>query len=163
MGGLDWSILFRPPYSDELIAGIRLTVEIAVYGWIGAMILGLVVGLAREAPSAVVRTLATAHVELFRNIPVLVQLFFCYFVLPLLLPLTMRRALFRLGWEEISAIIALMPLALGIGTGAELHQPLAIAIIGGFVTAIPLLLLVLPTGMLFVFKNRNVSETGHFL
>lgn len=63
----------------------------------------------------------------------------------------------------ISAIIALMPLVLGFGTGAELHQPLAIAIIGGFITAMPLLLLVLPTGMLFVFKNRNVSDSGNFL
>ncbi len=43
------------------------------------------------------------------------------------------------------AIIALMPIALGIGAGAQLHQPLAIAVIGGFVCALPLLLLVLPT------------------
>lgn len=43
------------------------------------------------------------------------------------------------------AIIALMPLALGIGTGAQMHQPLAIAIIGGFVVALPLLLIVFPT------------------
>ena len=43
------------------------------------------------------------------------------------------------------AVIALMPLALGIGTGAQMHQPLAIAIIGGFIVALPLLLIVLPT------------------
>ena len=43
------------------------------------------------------------------------------------------------------AIIALLPLALGIGSGAQMHQPLAIAIIGGFILAIPLLLIVLPT------------------
>lgn len=48
------------------------------------------------------------------------------------------------------AIIALLPLALGIGTGAELHQPLAIAVIGGFCAALPLLLLVLP-GLLKIF------------
>ena len=44
----------------------------------------------------------------------------------------------------LGAIIALMPLALGIGAGAELHQPLAIAVIGGFLIALPLLLIVLP-------------------
>ena len=38
----------------------------------------------------------------------------------------------------IGAIISLMPLAIGIGTGAQLHRPLAIAIIGGFIIAIPL-------------------------
>ncbi|MBN8719865.1 MAG: efflux RND transporter permease subunit [Sediminibacterium magnilacihabitans] len=45
----------------------------------------------------------------------------------------------------LGAIIALMPIALGIGTGAQLHQPLAIAVIGGFIAALPLLLIVLPS------------------
>lgn len=45
----------------------------------------------------------------------------------------------------LGAIIALMPLALGIGTGAQMHQPLAIAVIGGFLVALPLLLIVLPS------------------
>ena len=44
-----------------------------------------------------------------------------------------------------AAIMALIPLALGIGAGAQLHQPLAIAVIGGLIFALPLLLLVLPT------------------
>ncbi|MDR3626812.1 MAG: efflux RND transporter permease subunit, partial [Ignavibacteriaceae bacterium] len=43
------------------------------------------------------------------------------------------------------AIIALLPLAFGMGTGAQMHQPLAISIIGGFIIALPLLLIVLPT------------------
>jgi len=51
-----------------------------------------------------------------------------------------------------SAIIALTPLALGIGTGAQMHQPLAIAVIGGFVVALPLLLIILPT-LIWKFKN----------
>ncbi len=45
----------------------------------------------------------------------------------------------------LGAIVALMPIAFGIGTGAQMHQPLAIAIIGGFIIALPLLLIVLPT------------------
>lgn len=45
----------------------------------------------------------------------------------------------------LGAILALSPLALGIGAGAQLHQPLAISIIGGFLMAMPLLLVVLPT------------------
>jgi len=53
----------------------------------------------------------------------------------------------------LGAIIALMPLALGIGTGAQLHQPLAIAVIGGFIIALPLLLIVLPSMLRLVFKN----------
>lgn len=60
----------------------------------------------------------------------------------------------------LGAIIALMPLALGIGAGAQLHQPLAIAVIGGFITALPLLLIVLPSLLRLVFRkatNVNVS------
>jgi len=53
----------------------------------------------------------------------------------------------------LGAIIALMPLALGIGAGAELHQPLAIAVIGGFIIALPLLLIVLPTVLRLLYKN----------
>ncbi len=56
------------------------------------------------------------------------------------------------------AIIALMPIALGIGTGAQLHQPLAIAVIGGFIVALPLLLIVLPSLMHLVFKPKKVQD-----
>ena len=54
----------------------------------------------------------------------------------------------------IGAIIALMPLAIGIGTGSELHQPLAIAVIGGFLIAMPLLLIVLPS-LLYYFNIEH--------
>ncbi len=54
----------------------------------------------------------------------------------------------------LGAIIALMPLALGIGTGAQLHQPLAIAVIGGFLVALPLLLIVLPAGLRVINGGR---------
>ena len=58
------------------------------------------------------------------------------------------------------AIIALLPLALGIGSGAELNQPLAIAVIGGFVVAIPLLLIVLPSILRLIYRNnKNLSYT----
>lgn len=53
----------------------------------------------------------------------------------------------------LGAIIALMPLALAFGTGSQMHQPLAIAIIGGFLVALPLLLIVLPTLIRFFYKN----------
>ena len=53
----------------------------------------------------------------------------------------------------LGAIIALMPLALGIGAGAQLHQPLAIAVIGGFLAALPLLLIVLPSMMRILYRN----------
>jgi len=57
----------------------------------------------------------------------------------------------------LGAIIALMPLALGIGAGAQLHQPLAIAVIGGFLVALPLLLIVLPSMLRILYRNSGIS------
>jgi multidrug efflux pump subunit AcrB len=51
------------------------------------------------------------------------------------------------------AIMALLPLAMGIGAGAQLHQPLAIAVIGGLFAALPLLLIVLPTCLKWMHKK----------
>lgn len=59
-----------------------------------------------------------------------------------------------------SAVVALIPLALGIGTGAQMHQPLAIAVIGGLAIALPLLLIVLPSLLTLLIKNssENLEE-----
>jgi CzcA family heavy metal efflux pump len=55
----------------------------------------------------------------------------------------------------IGAIIALMPLAIGLGTGAQMHQPLAISVIGGFIIALPLLLIILPTLLHLLYRNEE--------
>ncbi len=52
----------------------------------------------------------------------------------------------------IGAILALMPLALGLGMGAQMQQPLAVAVIGGFVAGLPMLLVVLPSLMMKICK-----------
>ena len=53
-----------------------------------------------------------------------------------------------------AAIIALLPLALGLGAGAQLHQPLAIAVIGGLFVALPLLLIVLPSFLRLIHRKN---------
>jgi multidrug efflux pump subunit AcrB len=58
----------------------------------------------------------------------------------------------------VAAILALMPLALGIGTGSEMLKPLAIAIVSGIIVQTPLVLIVLP-GFLILFapiKEKTV-------
>ncbi|MDD4754831.1 MAG: efflux RND transporter permease subunit [Prolixibacteraceae bacterium] len=55
----------------------------------------------------------------------------------------------------ISAIAALIPLALGIGSGAQMHQSLAIAVIGGLLIALPVLLIVLPSLLNIVEGNSK--------
>jgi CzcA family heavy metal efflux pump len=62
----------------------------------------------------------------------------------------------------LGAIVALLPIASGIGIGAQLHQPLAIAVIGGFIIALPLLLIVYPTLLRIVYKyyhNEKVESS----
>ncbi|WP_461450029.1 efflux RND transporter permease subunit [Mucilaginibacter sp.] len=61
----------------------------------------------------------------------------------------------------LGAIIALMPLALGIGAGAQLHQPLAIAVIGGFLVALPLLLIVMPSMLRILYRNGGVNPLAN--
>ena len=60
----------------------------------------------------------------------------------------------------LGAIIALLPIAMGIGTGAQLHQPLAIAVIGGFIIALPLLLIVLPSLIRLLYKKNHSSSSS---
>jgi glutamate/aspartate transport system permease protein len=88
----NWSILFAPSpegggtYLDMLLWGLAWTVVTGVCAWIVALILGSIVGVARTLPSRTAQRLGFAYVELFRNIPLVVQLFLWYFVVPELLP-----------------------------------------------------------------------------
>jgi cobalt-zinc-cadmium resistance protein CzcA len=58
----------------------------------------------------------------------------------------------------IGAILALTPLALGLGVGAQMQQPLAIAVIGGFIIAMPLLLMVFPTLLRLFYRGQTTVE-----
>ena len=58
----------------------------------------------------------------------------------------------------IGAIMALTPLALGEGVGAQMQQPLAISVIGGFIIAMPLLLMVFPSLLRLTFRKPPVFE-----
>lgn len=73
-------------YWDTLMSGLLWTLATSMAGWIMALALGMLVGTARTLPSAWVRRLGTAYVEVFRNVPLLVQMFLWYFVMPELLP-----------------------------------------------------------------------------
>ena len=88
----NWSVFWEPSpegsgtYLDLLIQGLLTTLETAVVAWVVALLFGCVMGVFRTLPSRVTQAIGTAYVELFRNIPLLVQLFLWYFVLPEVLP-----------------------------------------------------------------------------
>lgn len=69
-----------------MIAGLFNTIKVAVLGIVFATILGLVVGIARLSRNWLVNRLALSYVEVLRNTPLLVQLFFWYFAVLLQLP-----------------------------------------------------------------------------
>ena len=82
----DWSVLFADPYWDWLLSGLGLTLLVSGASWLIALVLGSVIGVMRTVENRAARAFAAVYVELFRNIPLLVQIFLFYFVLPEVLP-----------------------------------------------------------------------------
>ena len=73
-------------YLHTLFVGLGWTLALALLAWAIALALGMVVGVLRTTPSKWLERLGYAYVELFRNIPLLVQMFLWYFVMPELVP-----------------------------------------------------------------------------
>ncbi|ATQ73389.1 glutamate ABC transporter permease [Massilia violaceinigra] len=73
-------------YLDTLFSGLMWTLATALTAWIMALALGLVVGTVRTTPNTWLVRLANGYIELFRNVPLLVQMFLWYFVAPDVLP-----------------------------------------------------------------------------
>ena len=87
----NWGVFFSDAsgsetYLDWLISGLFTTVTVGLSAWIIALIIGSVLGVMRTMPNRWVSGIAATYVEIFRNIPLLVQLFIWYFVMPELLP-----------------------------------------------------------------------------
>lgn len=76
-------------YLQSLIHGLYWTLSTAGLAWIIALLLGCLIGTLRTTPNKWVVRLGNAYVELFRNIPLLVQMFLWYYVMPELVPTAM--------------------------------------------------------------------------
>ena len=91
----NWHIFLEPApdgtgsYLDMLLSGLVVTIETALVAWGLALLFGSVIGVLRTLPSRLASGLGFAWVELFRNMPLLVQLFLWFFVLPELVPPTL--------------------------------------------------------------------------
>jgi glutamate/aspartate transport system permease protein len=88
----NWRIFWEPApdgtgtYLDMLLSGLVVTIEVSLCAWLIALALGSVVGVLRTLPSKTAARIGFAYVEFFRNMPLLVQLFLWFFVLPELVP-----------------------------------------------------------------------------
>ena len=79
-------------YLGWLLSGLEVTLALSLSAWIIALIVGLFMGVFRTVPNRWLSGIATVYVEVFRNTPLLVQLFIWYFVLPELLPVSIGDA-----------------------------------------------------------------------
>ena len=73
-------------YLHWLLTGLGWTVAVALSAWVIALVLGFAVGTLRTTPNAWLVRASNAYVELFRNVPLLVQMFLWFFVVPEFLP-----------------------------------------------------------------------------
>ncbi len=73
----DWSVLLT--YKQLLIDGFMMTLKLSIIGIFFAFLIGSILGLARVSKNFFISLLATYYLEFFRNIPLIVQMFFIYF------------------------------------------------------------------------------------
>ena len=112
-----WSVLWSGQSGSWLLQGVLTTLAISVLAWVLAAALGIVSGAMRTVPWRPVRALATFYVEFFRNVPLLVWMFFWYFGVPPLLPRGAQDWLFDHGAEFWAGMFAL-----GVYHGARMSE-----------------------------------------
>jgi len=174
----DWSVLWRQPYGEWMLRGIWMTLQLGLLAWIIALFLGILIGTMRASPWKPLRWVGTVYVEIFRNVPFLVQLFFWFYAGPMIFGKTIQ--------FKINAISALNYYAAIIGLGLYTASRVAEHMRAGFASigqgqyqaalstgmtqwqmyrhimiphALRLILPPLTTEFLTIFKNSSVAMT----
>ena len=112
-----WSVLWTGQSGRWLAEGLLTTLELSALAWLLAVALGILSGALRTVPFRPLRWGATSYVEFFRNVPLLVWMFFWYFGVPPLLPRGLQDWLFNHGAEFWAGTIAL-----GVYHGARMSE-----------------------------------------
>ena len=107
-------------YLHTLFVGLVWTLATGLAAWVIALILGSILGVVRTAPNRIAAGIANAYVEFFRNIPLLVQMFLWYFVIPELLPGNVGDAIKQMPPPWASFVPAV--LCLGFFTAARVAE-----------------------------------------
>lgn len=122
----NWQVFLQPSATGEgtylawLGEGLKWTLMLSLSAWVIALIVGSIIGVLRTVPNRWLAGIATAYVEIFRNIPLLVQLFIWYFVLPELLPVELGNA-FKQTHPLIQQFFSAM-ICLGLFTAARVAE-----------------------------------------
>ena len=122
----NWGVFLQPTaagddiYLGWMLSGLQMTVKISLSAWLIALLLGAVIGVLRTVPNRFLSGLAATYVELFRNVPLLVQLFIWYFVLPELVPASLGDA-YKQSHPVFQQFLAAM-VCLGLFTSARVAE-----------------------------------------
>jgi polar amino acid transport system permease protein len=113
----NWSVLWSGQSGAWLLQGLLTTLEISALAWLLAVALGILAGALRTVAFLPLRAAATFYVEFFRNVPLLVWMFFWYFGVPPLLPRPIQDWLFDHSAEFWAGMFAL-----GVYHGARFSE-----------------------------------------
>ncbi len=122
---LDWNVFFEhlpgegPEYWQVLLDGLGWTLAVSVLAWIIALAFGAVIGTIRTTQQPWLVRIGNAWVELFRDIPLLVQIFLWYFVIPEFVP-PLKRWIIRA--DPIDAQFLSAVICLGLFTSARIAE-----------------------------------------
>ncbi len=122
----NWDVFLQPTaagddiYLGWMFSGLKMTIGLSLTAWVVALLLGALVGVLRTVPNRALAGIASGYVELFRNVPLLVQLFIWYFVLPELLPQSLGDA-YKQSNPILQQFLASM-VCLGLFTSARVAE-----------------------------------------
>jgi glutamate/aspartate transport system permease protein len=124
--GLDWGIFLKPAFDGSgtylqfLLVGLEWTLIVSILAWILAFFVGSLVGILRTFPGRFLPAIGAVYVEIFRNIPLLVQLFLWYFVFPEIVP--GLGTWFKQGFSPLVQQLISGVLCLGLFTAARVAE-----------------------------------------
>jgi glutamate/aspartate transport system permease protein len=166
-------------YYQWIISGLLWTIATSLAAWVIALILGVMVGVIRTLPIKGWVLLGDSYVEIFRNIPLIVQMFLWFFVLPELVPSNLgdwikqdmplpefTTAVISLGFftsariaEQVKAGILSLPVGqkgAGLAIGFTLPQVYRYVLL---LVAFRIMIPPLTSELMNIFKNSSVALT----
>ena len=123
----NWGVLLQPTgvgsevYWQWLATGFGWLLVIGSAGWLIALVIGTILGIMRTLPNKTARTIGTVYVSVFRNIPLLIQLFFWFYVVPTWLTPGLQKWWFQDLSPNTSAVIS-ASIGLGLFTAARIVE-----------------------------------------
>ncbi|MBD2812058.1 amino acid ABC transporter permease [Xenorhabdus sp. Vera] len=114
-------------YLGWLISGLQVTITLSICAWIIAFIVGSLFGILRTVPNKFLSGIGTCYVELFRNVPLIVQFFTWYLVVPEFLPQNLSNW-FKMELDPNIQFFISSVICLGLFTAARVCEQVRAAI-----------------------------------